>query len=205
MEKAEFEKLTEEIIAHQGKLAVGGAPEGYQPMVLADLARRDGGRLVYIARDASAAIAIRDMLAFFAPDITTLYLPAWDCLPYDRLSPQVAVMSERMATLAQLPLLDGQAHILITTISAAAQRLPARDKLAGLSLAMKPGNVIDVDAAMVMRAAQLLWSRAIMPCAAALSTFMRRAVIRRCVSIYLATRWNPSARLRLKASAQLAS
>ena len=146
MEKAEFEKLTEEIIAQQGKLAVGGAPEGYQPMVLADLARRDGGRLVYIARDASAAIAMRDMLAFFAPDITTLYLPAWDCLPYDRLSPQVAVMSERMATLAQLPLLDGQAHILITTISAAAQRLPARDKLAGLSLAMKPGNVIDVDA-----------------------------------------------------------
>ena len=146
MEKAEFEKLTEEIIAHQGKLAVGGAPEGYQPMVLADLARRDGGRLVYIARDASAAIAMRDMLAFFAPDITTLYLPAWDCLPYDRLSPQVAVMSERMATLAQLPLLDGQAHILITTISAAAQRLPARDKLAELSLAMKPGNVIDVDA-----------------------------------------------------------
>ncbi|MDB2477646.1 hypothetical protein N9X51_05245 [Alphaproteobacteria bacterium] len=146
MEKAEFEKLTEEIIAHQGKLAVGGAPEGYQPMVLADLARRDGGRLVYIARDASAAIAMRDMLAFFAPDITTLSLPAWDCLPYDRLSPQVAVMSERMATLAQLPLLDGQAHILITTISAAAQRLPARDKLAELSLAMKPGNVIDVDA-----------------------------------------------------------
>jgi len=61
MDEAQIEKL----ISHHGKLAVGGAPEGYQPLVLADLARRDGGRLVYIARDASAAIAMRDMLAFF--------------------------------------------------------------------------------------------------------------------------------------------
>jgi transcription-repair coupling factor (superfamily II helicase) len=89
---------------------------------------------------------MRDMLGFFAPDIPTLYLPAWDCLPYDRLSPQVAVMSERMATLAQLQMLEGAPHILVTTISAAAQRLPSRDRLAGLSLALKPGNSVDVDA-----------------------------------------------------------
>jgi transcription-repair coupling factor (superfamily II helicase) len=61
-------------------------------------------------------------------------------LPYDRLSPQTAVMSARMATLAQLPLLEGSPHILVTTISAAAQRLPARNTLAGLSMALKPGQ-----------------------------------------------------------------
>ena len=105
MINAQIEKL----ISHEGRLAVGGAPEGYQPLVLADMARLEGDRLVYIARDASAATAMRNMLGFFAPDIATLYLPAWDCLPYDRLSPQVAVMSERMATLAQLPLLGRHA------------------------------------------------------------------------------------------------
>ena len=68
MDKAQTEKL----ITLQGRLSVGGAPEGYQPLVLADLARLDGGRLVYIARDASAAAAMRDMLGFFAPDIPTL-------------------------------------------------------------------------------------------------------------------------------------
>ena len=74
---------------------IGGAPEGFQPLVLADMARAANGRLVYIARDASAASAMRDMLRFFAPDIAQLYLPAWDCLPFDRLSPQLSVMSER--------------------------------------------------------------------------------------------------------------
>lgn len=137
---------TEKLISQAGRLAIGGAPEGYQPMVLADMARLDGGRLVYIARDASAASAMRDMLGFFAPELATLYLPAWDCLPYDRLSPQTAVMSERMATLAQLPLLEGTPHILVTTISAAAQRLPARNTLAGLSMALKPGNSVDSNA-----------------------------------------------------------
>ena len=135
MINAQIEKL----ISHEGRLAVGGTPEGYQPFVLADMARLEGDRLVYIARDASAATAMRNMLGFFAPDITTVYLPAWDCLPYDRLSPQVAVMSERMATLAQLPLLEGTPHILVTTISAAAQRMPPRHMLAGLSMPLKPG------------------------------------------------------------------
>ena len=109
MINAQIEKL----ISHEGRLAVGGTPEGYQPLVLADMARWEGDRLVYIARDASAATAMRNMLGFFAPDITTVYLPAWDCLPYDRLSPQVAVMSERMAIVVYL--LEGTPHILVTT------------------------------------------------------------------------------------------
>ena len=55
-------------------------------------------------------------------------------------------MSERMATLAQLPLLEGTPHILVTTISAAAQRMPPRHMLAGLSMALKPGNNINIGA-----------------------------------------------------------
>ena len=133
------------IIDHKGTLHIGGAPEGFQPLVLADMARVSGGRVVYIARDASAASALRDMLGFFAPDLEALYLPAWDCLPYDRLSPQVAVMSARMAALAALPTLEGTPHILITTISAASQRLPAREKIAGLSVNLKPGQLVDLD------------------------------------------------------------
>ena len=125
--------LIEQLIASEGSLHIGGAPEGFQPLVLADMARAAQNRVVYIARDASVASAMRNMLAFFAPDVPQLYFPAWDCLPFDRLSPQVAVMSQRMATLAALPLHDGQPHILISTVSAAAQRLPARSQTALLS------------------------------------------------------------------------
>ena len=43
------------LIQADATLHIGGAPEGFQPLVLADMARAQNGRLVYIARDASAA------------------------------------------------------------------------------------------------------------------------------------------------------
>ena len=61
MINAQIEKL----ISHEGRLAVGGAPEGYQPLVLADMARLEGDRLVYIARDASAAYGHAQYAGFF--------------------------------------------------------------------------------------------------------------------------------------------
>ncbi len=132
------------LVEPTGTVHIGGAPTGYQPLVLADMARASG-RLVYIARDASAAAAMRNMLGFFAPDVVQLHVPGWDCLPFDRMSPQVAIMSERMAALAALPQLDGTPHIVITTISAAAQRLPARHHLAHLSFALRPGQLVKLD------------------------------------------------------------
>ena len=140
MNEAQLDK----IIKAENGLHIGGAPEGYRPLILADLARTENGRLVYIARDASAAIAMRDMLAFFAPDVAPLYLPAWDCLPYDRLSPQVAIMSARMAVLSSLPLYENKPHVLITTASAASQRLPSREQVAQLSLSLRPGQIVDI-------------------------------------------------------------
>jgi transcription-repair coupling factor (superfamily II helicase) len=41
-------------------------------------------------------------LAFFAPDLPVLSFPAWDCLPYDRVSPNPEIGAQRMATLAAL-------------------------------------------------------------------------------------------------------
>ena len=139
-------ELYKTLVETQGTLQIGGAPEGYQPMVLADLARLAGERVVYIARDASAAAAMRNMLAFFAPDLAQVHIPAWDCLPFDRLSPQVAVMSERMASLASLAPLEGSPHVVITTVSAAAQRLPARDQISKLSFSLRPGQTLDLEA-----------------------------------------------------------
>ena len=46
------------------------------------------------------AKAVEDAIRFFAPDIVVLPFPAWDCLPYDRVSPKSDLVSLRLATLA---------------------------------------------------------------------------------------------------------
>ena len=136
----------DDLISSDTHWRLGGVPDGYQPLVLADMARLTKQRVVFIARDAGQASALVDMLGFFAPDVPVLEFPAWDCLPFDRLSPHGASMAKRMATLSALPHYEEQAHILVTTISAAAQRVPPRAMLENLGFALRPGQMLDSDA-----------------------------------------------------------
>jgi transcription-repair coupling factor (superfamily II helicase) len=48
---------------------------------------KSGAPLVHVARDDKRMAAMRAALAFFAPGLPVLTFPAWDCLPYDRVSP----------------------------------------------------------------------------------------------------------------------
>ncbi|MBN9990763.1 hypothetical protein JND45_15625, partial [Listeria monocytogenes] len=76
-----------------------GVPTGFEPWLLADLARAAKTRAVFVAPDEAAMRAVAATAPTFAPDLEVLTFPAWDCLPYDRASPTLRVMAERMATL----------------------------------------------------------------------------------------------------------
>src|SRR3546814_10438203 len=69
-------------------------------------------------------------LRFFAPELNVLTLPAWDCQPYDRVSPNAEIAARRMDTLNRIAggLPEGP-WLLLTTVNAALQRLPAPDYL----------------------------------------------------------------------------
>ena len=51
---------------------------------------------------------LAEALAFFAPEIDRLEFPAWDCLPYDRVSPNPEIVGRRIDTLSRLPSAAGQ-------------------------------------------------------------------------------------------------
>lgn len=106
-------------------ILLGGAPEGFDARLLSrELAK--GQPVIHIARDDKRAEAMRAALAVMAPDAVVLDLPAWDCLPYDRVSPNPDISARRMATLAALAEGLPGPFVLLTTLSAATQRLPAR-------------------------------------------------------------------------------
>ena len=65
-----------------GRLELTGAPEGFDALVMADIARARGGLTVFVARDGARASAFIDAMRFFAPEIPILQLPSWDCLPF---------------------------------------------------------------------------------------------------------------------------
>ena len=126
---------------------MAGVPAGYDAVVLARLAHESAGGVVHIALDEAAMDRLADTIAFFAPDLAILRLPGWDCLPYDRVSPNAAVVARRLDTLTELASSGGGANrILVTTVAAATQKLPPRAAFAAATFKAESGKRIDLDA-----------------------------------------------------------
>jgi transcription-repair coupling factor (superfamily II helicase) len=136
------------IIETPGPLDLFGAPEGFDALILADIARARGGLSVFVARDASRAAAFMDAMTFFAPELELMSFSAWDCLPYDRVGPSAAVSAARMSCLARLALgkLDATPRLLVTTATALVQRVPARATLLKGGFATAVGGDLNVEA-----------------------------------------------------------
>jgi transcription-repair coupling factor (superfamily II helicase) len=127
-------------------LTLASVPDGYAGKAVADVARAADARpLLLIARDGQRLAEIERALGFFAPEIELLNFPAWDCLPYDRVSPHPSIVAERMATLSRLAEPLDTATIVLTTVNAALQRVPTRDFVAGGTLSATVGSLIDMN------------------------------------------------------------
>lgn len=130
-------------------------PDGFDAFLAADLTRalatQAEGRpaaMAHVARDGRRAQAFEDALRFAAPEIEIVSFPAWDCQPYDRVSPNAAIAAQRMTALARLARTKGSAQkprLVSTTINAILQRVPPLDWTRAQSLSAAPGNALDMD------------------------------------------------------------
>ncbi len=132
-------------------LVLAQVADGAEGLVLADLARTIAAAkaapavsIAVICRDGQRMATLSRAVSFFGPDIEVLEFPAWDCLPYDRVSPNAATIAQRMTTLSRLARVKGREKpsILLTTVNAALQRVPTRDFVATHALSVALGNLI---------------------------------------------------------------
>jgi transcription-repair coupling factor (superfamily II helicase) len=124
---------------------VSTAPEGWDARVLAHLAERQA-RLIHVCRDDTRLDTLERCLAFFAPGLELIKLPAWDCLPYDRVSPNGEIVSQRLEALARLSEAGTtRRFVLLTTVNAVLQRFPPRAFFEGSSLTLKVGSDHPID------------------------------------------------------------
>ncbi|MCB8820811.1 transcription-repair coupling factor [Microvirga rosea] len=133
-------------------LTLSSVPDGFDALAVADIARSLSGHvegpavLVHVARDGLRQQNFANSLGFIAPEIEILPFPAWDCQPYDRVSPNAGVTAQRMTTLARLArskTSEERPRILSTTVNALVQRVPPRSRIAAETFSAAPGNVVD--------------------------------------------------------------
>ncbi len=129
-----------------GRLLVGGCPEGFDARYLVETLTRAKGPVIHVARDDARMAVMRAALRFFAPEVPVLAFPAWDCLPYDRISPNSEIAAGRMATLAALA--DGfdRRAVILTSVNAATQKVPPRARLRSASFVAEVGQRVDMEA-----------------------------------------------------------
>src|SRR3954464_6506848 len=147
-------KSPAELLVPGRTMTLSGVADGAEGLIVADLARAVAAKpnapatsLLVVCRDGPRMAQLARALAFFAPGIEVNEFPAWDCLPYDRVSPHSGIVAQRMTTLSRLGRLKGRERpgVVLTTVNAALQRVPPRDMTATQSLSAAPGNVLAME------------------------------------------------------------
>ncbi|TGQ54010.1 transcription-repair coupling factor [Mesorhizobium sp. M1C.F.Ca.ET.193.01.1.1] len=132
-----------------GQFIVDGVADGYEAFALVRTAHEiaPDKPVLFVARDGQRLPAIIDALAFAAPGLPVLELPAWDCLPYDRVSPGADAAARRLDALSAIIALARKPHraVILTTANALLQRIPPAGLIEAQTFHAKPGNQIDMN------------------------------------------------------------
>lgn len=143
-----FSKLGLKPVAGQ-LVTIDGVADGYEAFCLTKLVEEIGnkGPILYIMRDGQRFADLEQVLNFIRPELPVVHLPAWDCLPYDRVSPGADAVARRLAALGALNALRDQPHpaIIVTTANAILQKLPPRQAIAEQVLSAYPGSHINMN------------------------------------------------------------
>ncbi len=154
MSKPSGARSPAELLAVGKQLTLANVAEGAEGLITSDLARAVAARpkppavsLAVICRDGPRMAQLARALEFFAPDLAVMQFPAWDCQPYDRVSPHGGVVAQRVTTLARLSRLKGSEKplIVLTTVNAILQRVPPREVIAAQALSVAPGHAVPMD------------------------------------------------------------
>lgn len=135
----DFEKYNKKTISRITKDA--------EAFAIKDLFYQTDRDVLCILSDGISLKQVYDTLLFIAPEIDVLMFPAWDTVPYDRVSPNPAILSKRIDTLAKLVLESGgkRRRIVLTSIGAAIQKLPPKKIFLNTRKAITVGGKLNFD------------------------------------------------------------
>jgi len=137
---AELPALVQVLGRSQADLAV---PEPAQPLVLAAVAAAGERRPVVVVTPTTGAAERlhADLATYLGPDQSAVF-PAWETLPFERVSPGVETMGRRCELLWRLRN-DRSPHVIVVPIRALLQRLsPSHAHVEPLMV--RPGDQLDI-------------------------------------------------------------
>lgn len=120
-------------------------PNGFDAFWLEKNISQTGGTFLYIVSNGIELFQTAEIVKYLNPNIEVLVFPAWDTVPYDRASPNVNILSQRLETLSKLTTEQNPKHkrLVITSIGAAIQKLPPKKIFLNSNKLIKIGSKFD--------------------------------------------------------------
>lgn len=119
-----FNDIIEDILNCRRGVCTSIPNNGAQSYFLGKISSLNKVPIIFIANDDNEIKQIISGLNLFFKDIKYLYFPAWDCRPYDGLSPSVSIQAQRSFVLDAIS--RNQApDLILTTVNAICQKVSA--------------------------------------------------------------------------------
>ena len=132
-----------------GCKSLNGALEGADAYILSDIIRDSQGGHIHIVTDDVRLSILSESLSFFAPDITIIRFPAWDSVPYDRVSPRSDLVGQRMDAFVRLAAVGEHKEplpwVVITTVASAIQKTPPLSMFRGMIRTLSVGEDLEME------------------------------------------------------------
>ena len=129
--------------------SLNGALEGADAYILSDIIRDSQGGHIHIVTDDVRLSILSECLSFFAPDITIIKFPAWDSVPYDRVSPRSDLVGQRMDAFVRLAAVGDHKEplpwVVITTVAAVIQKTPPLSMFRGMVKTLSVGENLEME------------------------------------------------------------
>lgn len=102
-------------------------------------------KIMFIVDDESKLQAIADQIKFFSSKVNVIVFPAWDCAPYEKISPNISNLTQRLNVLDKLNNSNDDNIIILLSIDSVIQKLPPVDLIPSIAKTINPGDVISRD------------------------------------------------------------
>lgn len=132
----------------QTATTISSVTEGYEAFVINELVHQIAGDIIFVAQDGLALQQLADILSGLNEKVEILKLPAWDTVPYDRVSPNVNIVSERVETMGKLAFNphSKRPRVIITSVGAILQKLPPKKIFLNSIKNIKVGEELNFEA-----------------------------------------------------------
>ncbi|MDD4556261.1 MAG: transcription-repair coupling factor [Alphaproteobacteria bacterium] len=129
-------------------LVVSSVVDGYDCVLLSSLFANQEKDFLYVVSDGHRLRKTIDFLQYINPETKILPLPAWDTVPYDRVSPNADIMGQRIETLSELAInpTPKKPRIIVATVSAVLQKLPPKKIFINSMKEVKVGGKLNFNA-----------------------------------------------------------